>query len=690
MELREFYEFDFWPPESDRQVAAQLVAREVSVLVAVRRSVSDVEWIQQVQSCISAALVRSAAQAEPTVTIGGADVDGGACQLTEGVMNAASNCRDERLTDVLSMMLSTMHRVRVGHVVAQWRAGLTRAAQQQSTQLTKRQRKRLLKGKKKDKRGRERGLARARWAGTWRAMVQRGVGSWVCAVGDQRIRRAAALVAAAVDAELVLCRRVWHELIDSFYWWQVGRGVVEQTACIERRSGGGDGCGGERVAYDWTCTRCGWGGQLVKAGCATCKKCEWQGWKWCEAAGSLDAEDREEAMENIVRKQQDFSGRRIGDRLRRRMLLESVRLKGMLEEKRVGMWQQQVLDTVQVGLQQGDTGDVRKLIAEAVDAAVGVQIGGVWLPRPRLRQSAKEYVVGEVQAAEEGSGWSGEAVGGGEESGEVAAADSESFQFLSYGVKPVDKAGRLPDWCDESEEEDENEGLEVWIAAEEAVEAANDALVAAEMAEDLAYMAGCGLKAAVQEVEAALQVYDDAEEALMQVEDQMEERQMVVQAAEEQAAEARQAEEQAAAMVQAEEQAAAMVQAEEQAAAMVQAEEQAAAMVQAEEQAAAMVQAEEQAAAMVQAEEQAAAMVQAEEQAAAMVQAEEQAAAMVQAEEQAAAWCKQRNRQQQWCKQRNRQQQWCKQRNRQQQWCKQRNRQTQRQQKRQQYKQRQQ
>ena len=68
-------------------------------------------------------------------------------------------------------------------------------------------------------------------------MVQRGVGSWVCAVGDQRIRRAAALVAAAVDAKLVLCRRVWHELVGSFYWWQVGRGVVEQTACIERRSG---------------------------------------------------------------------------------------------------------------------------------------------------------------------------------------------------------------------------------------------------------------------------------------------------------------------------------------------------------------------------------------------------------------------------------------------------------------------
>ena len=54
----------------------------------------------------------------------------------------------------------------------------------------------------------------------------------------------------------------------------------------------------------------------------------------------------------------------------------------------VAMDKQHVLDTVQIGLQQGATGDVRKLIAGAVDVAVGVQIGGVWLPilRPRLRQ----------------------------------------------------------------------------------------------------------------------------------------------------------------------------------------------------------------------------------------------------------------------------------------------------------------
>ena len=78
---------------------------------------------------------------------------------------------------------------------------------------------------------------------------------WVCAVGDQRIIRAAALVAAAVNAESVLRRRVWHELVNNFYWWQVGKGVVEQTALIDRESGGKGGGSGDRVLYDWTCTR---------------------------------------------------------------------------------------------------------------------------------------------------------------------------------------------------------------------------------------------------------------------------------------------------------------------------------------------------------------------------------------------------------------------------------------------------
>ena len=42
--------------------------------------------------------------------------------------------------------------------------------------------------------------------------------------------------------------------------------------------------------------------------------------------------------------------------------MELGRLHGILDEKRLGMWHQQVLDTVQVGLKQGDTGDARKLL----------------------------------------------------------------------------------------------------------------------------------------------------------------------------------------------------------------------------------------------------------------------------------------------------------------------------------------
>ena len=82
---------------------------------------------------------------------------------------------------------------------------------------------------------------------------------------------------------------------------------------------------------------------------------------------------------------------------------------------------------------------------------------------------------------QEGSGWSGEAVGGGEEAREAAAADYESFQFLLYGVKPVDKAGRLPDGCTcgDNGGEGNDVGLEAWIATEETVEVADDVLVTA-------------------------------------------------------------------------------------------------------------------------------------------------------------------------------------------------------------------
>ena len=454
----------------------------------------------------------------------GANSDGGRRQMANGVARVASDAGFARLADSVSTILSTPDCEKVERAVARWCAGLARVAQQR--RQTKRERKRAGKRLKKDKRARERGLASARWAVLLRACCESGISSWVSAVADQRIRRAAALLAAAVDVELVLCRRVWHELVGSFYWWQVGKGVVEQTALIGRKSDGRVGGGGDRVAYDWTCTRCGWGGQLMKAGCATCRKCEWQGWVWCDAAASLVAEDREEAVECIVRKHQEFLGRRVGDRLKHRMQWELGRLHRMLGKKRLCMWQQQVLNTVQIGLQQGDTGDVRKLIAGAVDAAVGVHIGGVWLPKPRLRQSAKEYVVGEVQAADEGSGWPQgcqEAAGGKVVHAEGLQEDSGSFQFLSQRKNSVDKTGRLPDWCEDEEDEGEDAGLEALLAADRAVEAATDALVDAEMAEETAELTRCGLGAAVKVVDAALLVYGAAQEALMQVQDDMEE-----------------------------------------------------------------------------------------------------------------------------------------------------------------------
>ena len=111
------------------------------------------------------------------------------------------------------------------------------------------------------------------------------------------------------------------------------------------------------------------------------------------------------------------------------------------------------------------------------------------------------------------------------------------------------------------------------------MEAATDALVAAKMAmaEEVAELTACGLEAAVQEVEAALQVYDEAQEALVQVEDDLDRYQSVDKKMEEMVAERQLAagvvamdeavgaeKEQVAAMVPTEEQAATMVQAEEQ------------------------------------------------------------------------------------------------------------------------------
>ena len=143
--FRKFYEFASWPSgdDSSKSEVAQLVAREVGALVAVRRSVADVDWIQQVQSCVSATLAKSTAQADD----GGVDEeddgmngDGGGRQMRNGVARAASDAGFARLANSVSTILSTSGCENVERAVARWRAGLARVAQQK--RQTKRERKR--------------------------------------------------------------------------------------------------------------------------------------------------------------------------------------------------------------------------------------------------------------------------------------------------------------------------------------------------------------------------------------------------------------------------------------------------------------------------------------------------------------------------------------------------------------------
>ena len=126
---------------------------------------------------------------------------------------------------------------------------------------------------------RARAMALARLIGCVQLVVARlwmyrcAMSNWGIAVFNCRSVRAEALVAAVVPADESLCRRVWLRLVGSFAECTVSSLVVEQVAGVGEkveRSWGGIG------AYDWTCTQCGWGGRLVRAGHSTCNKCEWQ------------------------------------------------------------------------------------------------------------------------------------------------------------------------------------------------------------------------------------------------------------------------------------------------------------------------------------------------------------------------------------------------------------------------------
>ena len=149
---------------------------------------------------------------------------------------------------------------------------------------------------------------------------------WGTAVFERRsVRAEAALVAATVPADDLLCRRVWLRLVRRFWGESSAEyGVGSEMEGEVKR--GKDG-GGIRAAvcYDWTCTQCGWGGRLVRAGHPTCSKCEWQCHCWCGAASKIETDD-EELVERLVR--QRPRGRRVTARVQCRMRDELRRLQG--------------------------------------------------------------------------------------------------------------------------------------------------------------------------------------------------------------------------------------------------------------------------------------------------------------------------------------------------------------------------
>jgi hypothetical protein len=298
-------------------------------------------------------------------------------------------------TGEVAIRLSTiLARRKLSSVVARWCARVARgratmagsAQQRRIEQMSSRECRRWRKACM-------RRLARAWWAGTRRETVTVLVRRWECVVRERNKRRVVALAAMAASAQTAIVRRVWLELVGRF-WVDSrggGGGGCEMEVEVERqKSGEGDG---DSVVYDWSCTQCGWGGRLVKAGHSTCSKCEWQCLSWCEAAARIEMAD-DEMVGRMV--QQRPMGRRVAAGVRRRMGEEMRRLQGDLVEQQSCGWRQRVQQTRQRDKAGGAGGQHR----------------AVRLPVPRAK------------LVERGSG---------------------SFQFLSTGSDPVDKVGRLPE-----------------------------------------------------------------------------------------------------------------------------------------------------------------------------------------------------------------------------------------------------
>jgi hypothetical protein len=249
---------------------------------------------------------------------------GGACAVADGRRlvgcsreadrEAAARSLDSGVANGLSRVLVCCT-MRV--LVARWCAAVSKARERTALPLGE-----LVVTKRARRERRARAMALARLIGSVQLVVARlslygrATMNWRTAVSRHRSVLAKALMAAFVPADGSLCRRVWLRLVGNFDMYTVSCRGVDHIARFAEKSRRHEAAVDNRAGYDWTCTQCGWGGHLVRAGHFTCSKCEWQCLCWCGAVARIDVDD-EELVERLVG--QRPKGRRVAARVQRRL-----------------------------------------------------------------------------------------------------------------------------------------------------------------------------------------------------------------------------------------------------------------------------------------------------------------------------------------------------------------------------------
>ena len=251
---------------------------------------------------------------------------------------------------------------------------------------------------RKQRRQRCKALLLGRWLGTQQQAITVVVASWKQQIGHVRERQTVVLMEAMSKDVEELCRRVWLRLVGQFW---LSRTYTEggqdsdwqQQQRKQRGNGNGEGAG-DRIRYDWNCTRCGWGGCSMQAGRVTCRKCERQCSDWCEAGDGLGAVDMEQWLTEQPR------WRHVGARVSARMLQTTQRAAEITQAAQCVKWKLAVAEVVGQGITGGRL-DVKSMVRDALDEVVGKELEGVVLPKPRLRISAEEWVQTDREATAE-------------------------------------------------------------------------------------------------------------------------------------------------------------------------------------------------------------------------------------------------------------------------------------------------